>query len=77
MEWLKELQRFKERGVYVRAPREEVMQDPDGKFVKTRWVQSVKGVEVRCRSVAEEFLWIILVKIFSPTPHLFSRQGRM
>ena len=44
---LKELLKFKEREVHMHAPREEAMQDPDGNVVKTRWVQSVKGEEVR------------------------------
>ena len=36
-------------------PRDEAMQDREGKFVKTRWVQPVKGDNVRCRLVAQEF----------------------
>ena len=37
-ERLKELQKLKERGVYVHVPREDAMQDCTGKFVKTLWV---------------------------------------
>jgi hypothetical protein len=52
---LKELQKFEERKVYVHVPRQEAYNDAAGKFVKTRWVQTVKGDEVRCRLVAQEF----------------------
>ena len=52
---LKELKTFTERKVYVHYPRKAAMEDMDGKFVKTRWVQTVKGEEVRCRLVAQEF----------------------
>ena len=70
---MKELQKFKERGVYAHVPLEDAMQDPEGKFVKTRWVQSVKCDEVRCRLVAQENSpRVVLSKVFSPTDHLFS-----
>ena len=39
----------------MHIPREDAMQDGTGKFVKTRWVQTAKGDEVRCRFVAQEF----------------------
>ena len=44
---LKELQKLKKKGVFVHVPSEDAMQDCTGKFVKTRWVQTVKGDEVR------------------------------
>ena len=52
---MKELQKIKERKVYVHVSRDEAMQDREGKFVKTRWVQTVKGDDVWCRLVAQEF----------------------
>ena len=50
----------------VHVSREEATQDREGRFVKTRWVQSVKGDEARCRLVAQEFAKAHL---------LFLRQG--
>ena len=69
----KELQKFQERRVYVHVPRDEAMQDREGKFVKTRWVQSVKGNEVRCRLVAQEFAkGDPREDLFAGTPPLFA-----
>jgi hypothetical protein len=45
---LKELKKFEDRCVYVHVPRQEALRDKAWKFVKTRWVQTVKGDEVRC-----------------------------
>ena len=71
---LKELQKLEERGVYVHVRREDAMQDCTGKFVKTRWVQTAKGDEVRCRFVAQEFAkGDPREDLFADTP-LFSRQ---
>lgn len=47
-----EFGKLKEREVYSYVSREEALNDPTGKFVKTRWVQTNKGEEVRCRFVA-------------------------
>ena len=70
---LKELQKLKERGVYVHVPREDAMQDCTGKFVKTRWVQTAKGDEVRCRFVAQEFAkGDPREDLFTGTPPLFA-----
>ena len=49
------------------------MQDCTGKFVKTRWVQTAKGDEVRCRFVAQEFAkGDPREDLFAGTPPLFS-----
>ena len=53
-----ELERFTKMGVYDYVSREEAMADPDGKFVKVKWVRTNKGTpkeqEVKCRLVAQE-----------------------
>ena len=49
---LKESQKFKERGVYVHAPREEAMQDPDG---KSRRGGSGRSRVTKCELEAQEF----------------------
>ena len=38
-----ELKRFEEMGVYERVPRAEALNDPEGKFVKVKWVRTNKG----------------------------------
>jgi hypothetical protein len=70
---LKELKKFEERRVYVHVPRREALEDKEGKFVKTRWVQTVKGEEVRCRLVAQEFAHgDPREDLFAGTPPLFA-----
>ena len=70
---MKELGKFQERQVYVPHLREEAMQDEGGKFVKTRWVQTEKGEEVRCRLVAQEFAHgDPRDDLFAGTPPLFA-----
>jgi hypothetical protein len=70
---LKELQKFADRRVYVHVPRSKAMSDPEGKFVKTRWVQTQKGDEVRCRFVAQEFAHgDPREDLFAGTPPLFA-----
>ena len=51
----RELKKLEEMAVYERVPRAVAMQDREGKFVRTRWVEVQKEKEVRCRSVAEEY----------------------
>ena len=51
----RELKKLEERAVRERVPRAVAMQDPEGKFVETRWVAVQKGEEVRCRCDAQEF----------------------
>ena len=49
------------------------MHDRAGKFVKTRWVQTVKGDDVRCRLVAQEFAHgDPREDLFAGTPPLFA-----
>ena len=49
------------------------MQVCTGKFVKTRWVQTAKGDEVRCRFVAQEFAkGDPREDLFAGTPPLFA-----
>ena len=49
------------------------MQDREGKFVKTRWDQTVKGDDVRCRLVAKEFAkGDPREDLFAGTPPLFA-----
>ena len=70
---LKELQKFSERRVYRHVSREEMLQDIEGKLVKTRWVQTMKGEEVRCRLVAQEYAkGDPREDLFAGTPPLFA-----
>ena len=70
---LKELKKFEERRVYTHVSRNEAMHDRAGKFVKTRWVQTVKGDDVRCRLVAQEFAHgDPREDLFAGTPPLFA-----
>ena len=51
----KELTRCAERAVWEAMPRDEAMKLKDVKYVKTRWVETMKDGEVRSRFVAQEF----------------------
>lgn len=51
----KELAKLRGREVYYYVSRAHAMSDETGQFMKTRWVQPVKGDEVWCRFVAQEF----------------------
>ena len=63
----RELKKLEERAVYERVPCAVAMQDPEGKFVRTRWdeVQKGKGSQmpicrprIRCwRSANRPFCW--------------------
>ena len=48
-------------GVYGYAEREHAMNDPDGIFVKVKWVRVNKGTrakpQVKCRLVAQELAY--------------------
>ena len=69
----KELKHFKERGVYEPVLREEALRNPEAKILRTRWVQTVKDEEVRCRLVAQEFAaGDPREDLFSGTPPLFA-----
>ena len=57
----------------MHVPREDAMQDCTVKFVKTRWVQTAKGDEVRCMFVAQEFAkGDPREDLFAGTPPLFA-----
>ena len=57
----------------MHVPREEAMQDLEGKIVNTMWVQSVKGVEVRRRLGAQEVAkGDPRENLFAGTPHLLA-----
>ena len=64
----KELEHFEQRGVWEVVPRTE-----DMKVLRTRWVQTNKGPDVRCRLVAQEFAsGDPREDLFSGTPPLFA-----
>ena len=70
-----ELRRFGKMKVYEYINRKEAEQDPEGIFVKTRWVRTDKGTEeepkVRARLVAQELAYgERLDELFSGTPSL-------
>jgi hypothetical protein len=70
---MKELNKFSERKVYVHVPRKVALANREGKFLKTRWVQTEKGDEVRCRLVAQEFAHgDPREDLFAGTPPLFA-----
>ena len=69
----RELEKLKARMVYKAVDRTEAQQDPDGKFIKTRWVKTNKGDEVRCRFVAQEIAaGDPRSDLFAGTPPLFA-----
>ena len=47
-----ELRKMKERRVYDPVPKWQADQDMDGKYIKTRWVETVKDGEARSHFVA-------------------------
>jgi hypothetical protein len=70
-----ELERFTKMGVYEYIGREQAMTDPEGKFVKVKWVRTNKGTakdqEVRCRLVAQELGYgQRMDEMFAGTPSL-------
>ena len=52
-----EIARFKKMGVYTYVRRSEALNDPDGSFVKVKWVRTNEGTaaqpNIRCRLVAQ------------------------
>ena len=48
----KEIDKLKTRGVHEVVSRDQAKL---GKMMRTRWVETLKGDEVRCRFVAQEF----------------------
>ena len=68
-----EYERFCKMGVYEYVHREEAEQDETGKFVKVKWVRTMKGGGVRCRLVAQELGYgERLDELFAGTPSLGS-----
>ena len=72
---LDELARFKLMNVYTYVSRSEAMNDPEGIFVKVKWVRTNKGTtedpNVKCRLVAQELGYGKRVdELFSGTPSL-------
>ena len=66
----KELEKLKGRGVYEYASRSEAQ---SGKLIKTRWVRTEKGQDVRSRFVAQEFAaGDPRDDLFASTPPLFA-----
>ena len=59
--------------MYIHVPRSQALGDRSGKFVKTRLMQTVKGDDVRCRLVAQEFArGDPREDLFAGTPPLFA-----
>ena len=72
-----EIARFKKMGVYSYVSRSEALNDPDGSFVKVKWVRTNKGTaaqpNIRCRLVAQEIGYGQRIdELFSGTPSLMS-----
>ena len=66
-----EMNRFKKMNVYTYTERNHAMNDPDGKFVKVKWVRVKKGDKVRCRLVAQELGYgERMDELFAGTPSL-------
>ena len=68
-----EMKSFEEMGVYEYVPKELAMKDANGKIVGVRWVDVLKGEDVRSRLVAQEFAsGDDRDDIFAATPPLFA-----
>ena len=72
-----EIARFKKMGVYSYVSRSEALNDPDGSFVKVKWVRTNKGTaaqpNIRCRLVAQEIGYGQRIdELFSGTHSLMS-----
>ena len=66
-----EMNRFKKMGVYTYENRQVAANDPEGKFVKVKWVRTKKGGGVRCRLVAQELgFGERMDELFAGTPSL-------
>ena len=64
-------------GVYSYVSRSEALNDPDGSFVKVKWVRTNEGtaaqLNIRCRLVAQEIGYGQRIdELFSGTPSLMS-----
>ena len=72
-----ELARFQKMGVYDYVDRDTARSDPEGKFVKVKWVRVNKGSstspKIRCRLVAQELAYgERLDELFAGTPPLIA-----
>ena len=65
-----ELRGFDKQNVYTRVPRWWADSDPEGVKVGVRWVDRLKGEEVRSRLVAQEFSSRDKDGLFAATPPL-------
>ena len=68
-----EMDGFKKMEVYEHVLREDAKRDKDGKFIGVRWVDTLKGEDVRSRLVAQEFAKKDKRNdLYAPTPPLSS-----
>ena len=70
-----ELERFAKMGVYGYAERTTAMSDPEGVFVKVKWVRINKGTQqdpqIKCRLVAQELAYgVRMDELYANTPSL-------
>lgn len=70
-----ELKRFEKMGVYTYADRETALHDPEGIFVKVKWVRVNKGSKskpkMKCRLVAQELAYgTRMDELYANTPSL-------
>ena len=70
-----EMSRFRKMGVYNHVSRTEAENDPEGNFVKVKWVRTNKGTKenpkIRCRLVAQEVGYGTKVdELFAGTPSM-------
>ena len=68
-----EMKTFEKMKGYEYIPKEVAMRDSKGKVVGVRWVDVLKGEDVRCRLVAQEFAGgEERDDIFAATPSMFA-----
>ena len=68
----KEYEKLTQREVYEPVLRTNAMKSKDAKFIRTKWVDTQKGEDVRCRFVGQEFAaGDPRTDLFASTPPLF------
>ena len=68
----KEYEKLMQREVYEPVLRTKARESPNGKFIRTKWVDTQKGEDVRCRFVGQEFAaGDPRTDLFASTPPLF------
>ena len=68
----KEYEKLMQREVYEHVLRTKARESPNGKFVRTKWVDTQKGEDGRCRFVGQEFAaGDPRTDLFASTPPLF------